>query len=357
MRSKKFNEVRSYTYWIKHLETGIKYVGLRYNNVTKNRSPLQDFGIHYFTSGRLKEEFKLNPKNFKTKLLFTYDTIEEAIKDELQLTQKAVKDNRYSNIASYPFIQPTEEIRKKLSIARLGKKFRPLSEEHRKKIANSLKGKTHSEQRKKNIAIALRNLPEEFKNATRKQISEANKGRPSFWKGKTMPEETKKKISDALMGQESPRKGKTHSEESKKKMSEAKKGKPSNNKGKSMSEEQKKKISDALMGQESPRKGKTHSEESKKKISLTRKGQKMKPMSEEHKRKISDANKGRKLSEESRKKISEARKNMSDETKRKISDTLKGRKLSEETRKKISEAGKRREATKKAQATLSGQSV
>ena len=309
MRSKKFNEVRPYTYWIKHLETGIKYVGLRYNNVTKNRSPLQDFGIHYFTSGRLKEEFKLNPKNFKTKLLFTYDTIEEAIKDELQLTQKAVKDNRYSNIASYPFIQPTEEIRKKLSIARLGKKFRPLSEEHRKKIANSLKGKTHSEQRKKNIAIALRNLPEEFKNATRKQISEANKGRPSFWKGKTMPEETKKKISDALMGQES------------------------------------------------PRKGKTHSEESKKKISLTRKGQKMKPMSEEHKRKISDANKGRKLSEESRKKISEARKNMSDETKRKISDTLKGRKLSEETRKKISEAGKRREATKKAQATLSGQSV
>jgi hypothetical protein len=239
MKSKKFNEVRPYTYWIKHKETGMKYIGLRYRNIKKNRSPLQDFGIHYFTSGRLKKEFKVNPNKFKTKLLFTYDTIEEAIKDELQLTQKAAKDNRYSNIASYPFIQPTEETRKKQSIAKLGKKIGPHSEEHKRKIANSLKGKTHSEQRKKNIAIGIKNLPEQFKNATRKQISKANKGRPGFWKGKTIPEETKRKISATLMGQESPRKGQTHSEESKRKMSEAKKGKPSNNKGKLMSEEQK----------------------------------------------------------------------------------------------------------------------
>ena len=65
MRSKKFNEVRPYTYWIKHLETGIKYVGLRYRNVKFKRTPLEDFGIYYFTSGNLKEEFKENPKSFR----------------------------------------------------------------------------------------------------------------------------------------------------------------------------------------------------------------------------------------------------------------------------------------------------
>jgi hypothetical protein len=92
MRSKKFNEVRPYTYWIKHLETGIKYVGLRYRNVKFKRTPLEDFGTCYFTTGKLKKQFKANPKSFKTKLLFTYDSIEEAIAHELELTKKIFRD-------------------------------------------------------------------------------------------------------------------------------------------------------------------------------------------------------------------------------------------------------------------------
>jgi hypothetical protein len=55
MRSKKFNEVRPYTYWIKHLETGIKYVGLRYRNVKFKRTPLEDFGTSLFYDWKIKK--------------------------------------------------------------------------------------------------------------------------------------------------------------------------------------------------------------------------------------------------------------------------------------------------------------
>jgi len=69
-------------------------------------------------------------------------------------------------------------------------------------------------------------------------------------------------------------------------------------------------------------KGKKISEEQKKKISEALKNR---IFSEEHKRKLSEANKGKKQSEEHRKKNSEARK---------------GKSLSEETKEKISEANK-----------------
>lgn len=65
-----------------------------------------------------------------------------------------------------------------------------------------------------------------------------------------------------------------------------------------------------------------------------------KKLSEETKKRISEANKGHTISEETRKKLSEAAKNMSDETKKKMSEAKKGNKLSEEHKKKISEGNK-----------------
>ena len=77
------------------------------------------------------------------------------------------------------------------------------------------------------------------------------------------------------------------------------------------------------------------------------KARKGKKMSEETKKKLSGANKGKKLSEETKKKMSEAKKNISEETKKKMSEANKGKpawnngkKLSEETKKKMSEAKK-----------------
>lgn len=119
----------------------------------------------------------------------------------------------------------TEEHTRKMSIARIGKKF---SEETRKKMSEFRKGKKHSEE-------------------TRNKMSENN---GYCWLGKKLSEEHKKKISQS-------EKGKKHSEESRKKMSIA-------HKGKKFSEEHKKKISKNHKGMLE----KKHSKETKMKMSI-----------------------------------------------------------------------------------------
>lgn len=92
----------------------------------------------------------------------------------------------------------------------------------------------------------------------------------------------------------------------------------------------------------SPAKGKHWklSEETKRKISEALKG---KPKSEEHKRKMSEINKGKHHSEESNRKRSETMKGKNkgkvrtEETRKKISEANKGKHLSEEIKRRISE--------------------
>ena len=101
------------------------------------------------------------------------------------------------------------------------------------------------------------------------------------------------------------------------------------------------------------RKDKRHSEETRRKMSETLKGKKShlygKHLSEEHKKKISDANKGKKRSEEQKKQISDVHKGkkLSEDTRRKMSKARKGEKNhfygkhhSEEAKKKMGEANK-----------------
>jgi len=120
-------------------------------------------------------------------------------------------------------------------------------------------------------------------------------------------EETKRKISKIFSGKNSPNYGKRHSEKSKRKMSEAKMGhlvsmatrrKISKSKiGIPHSEETKRKISKGNIGKHNL------SKEQRRKISEALKGI---PKSEEHKRKLSEANMGKRLSEETKQKISKA---------------------------------------------------
>lgn len=121
----------------------------------------------------------------------------------------------------------------------------------------------------------------------KKKISEANKGKTPWNKGKTniYSEETRKKISKAKKGKKLP----PRSEEYRKKQSERQKGiKPSEkclirmieaHKGKKLSEEHKKKISEAL-------KGRKPSEKCRLKSIEIKKGKKL---SEEHKKKLSES--------------------------------------------------------------------
>ena len=90
-----------------------------------------------------------------------------------------------------------------------------------------------------------------------------------------------------------------------------------------------------------------HTKETRRKMSEDRKNP-----PEEIRRKISESTRGEKNghygkhhTEEAKRKMSDAHKNCSEETRRKISEALKGKKLSEEHKRKISEAGKGRKPT------------
>ena len=101
---------------------------------------------------------------------------------------------------------PTEETRKKLSIVHKGK---PFSEEHKRKIRESNKGK---------------NLGKHQTEETRKKLSTSLIGNQRN-KGKHHTEETKKILSESHKGDKNPHYGKRHTEEAKMKMSASKKGK------------------------------------------------------------------------------------------------------------------------------------
>ena len=298
MKSRDFDQVKPYVYWIKNLKTGIKYIGSRYGNIRLKLTPNQDLGLVYFSSGKLKEEFERFPDQFKTKLIATFDTPKEATDYETLLTKKIYKQKRYANLASYPAVIQTDEVRKKISKTLTGIKR---SYETRKKIAAFQTGRTSWNKGKK---LGKRSLE------IREKISRSQKG-------KIKSEETRRKLSIANTGKPSPMKGIPRSEETKKKMSKSLTGKKA-------SDEARKKISKALTGRKIPRevvekvakalRGIPRSEEVKLKISLAQKGRKKGPMSEEIKRQISLTLKGRK------------RGPMSEEAKRKISLALKGKK-------------------------------
>lgn len=97
--------------------------------------------------------------------------------------------------------------------------------------------------------------------------------------------------------------------------------------------------------------GLRHTAEARQKISEAFKGRPGHPLSEETKRKLSEAKKGKTLSEETKRKMSEAHKGQQPtcgmlgkrhaaETKRKMSEAQMGKHHSEETRRRISEAKK-----------------
>jgi group I intron endonuclease len=125
---------------------------------------------------------------------------------------------------------------------------------------------------------------------TRKKMSASQKG-------KHLSEITKKKIGDSERGEKHHLFGKHPSKETRLKMSLAHKGKPSHRKGKSgksWSEERKKTQQNLMLG-------KKHSEEAKRKISEKHKG---KQLTEEHKEKLSIAHKGQIISTNTRRLIS-----------------------------------------------------
>lgn len=134
----------------------------------------------------------------------------------------------------------SEEAKKRMSIARTGEKRKPLSEEHkqklrerntgkimpddvRAKVAEAGRGRTHSGETKDKMSKAAlgRKMTEAAKkklagrqisDETRKKISESRKGRVPWNKGVAHSEETKRKIAEKAKGRTPWNKGKTNHE-------------------------------------------------------------------------------------------------------------------------------------------------
>lgn len=129
-KHKNFNQVFPYTYYIKHIETGIKYYGVRWANCNKNKTPNEDFLNIYFTSiisekYRWFKELLIKDKTkFEYKIHYTFDTKKDAQKYESMITKKVYRRDGWANLCSSTAMDesciPKEEMsrRKKLGHAK-----------------------------------------------------------------------------------------------------------------------------------------------------------------------------------------------------------------------------------------------
>ena len=200
---KQINEIKPYTYLVKFKPTGKVYYGSRCQNYTKfNRTPAEDFWNHYTTSSEninnLIEEHGKDA--FEYEIRRTFNSVEDMANWETRvLTRSRVleRQDRWmnGNVAGYKIV--TEAGAKKISETH---KDRPKSEEHKKNLSLSQKGKPKNyiqttEHRQLNSeANSGKNNPRygvEVLQSTRDKIGKANKGKVPSNKGTPMTEEQK----------------------------------------------------------------------------------------------------------------------------------------------------------------------
>ena len=141
---KNMNQVKPYTYLVKHKGTGKVYYGSRCQNYTKfNRTPAEDFWNHYTTSSdNINDTIAKEGKDaFDYEIRRTFDTVEEMADWETRvLTRCRVleRQDRWmnGNIAGKKIL--TDSGAKKISATH---KDKPKSVEHKKNLSASQKGK------------------------------------------------------------------------------------------------------------------------------------------------------------------------------------------------------------------------
>ena len=195
------NCMKPYTYLIKHRPTGKVYYGFRGANKV---DPHEDLWKNYFTSSKkvlnLIKETGIDSFDFEIRKVF--DTKEEAILWETRVLRRCnvLHDDRWLNANIAGYIAPTEEVRRKMSIAQ---RNRVTSEETKQKLSAVQKGKpkkskVYQSPEYRALMSKLKsgvNNPMYGKGCTPERaarISEAKKGKQvAHNKGKTMSEEQK----------------------------------------------------------------------------------------------------------------------------------------------------------------------
>lgn len=222
-------------YCIENKVNGKKYIGqsAELNERKRSHFSMLKNGNHY--NRHLQNAYnKYGKKNFEFKVIL-YAEPNELTKYEQGFIDKHKPEELYNiclECVNSPLgVKASDETRRKLSIVHTGKpsgmKDKHHSEETKKKLSIARAGKRHNEEAKRKISIAMT-------------------GKPSNRKGKHHSEEAKRKISIARAGKPSPMKGKHHSKETKRKQSIAMAGKNHYLYGKHPSEETRRKKSIAL---------------------------------------------------------------------------------------------------------------
>ena len=199
---------KPYIYKVTNLETGQYYIG--------SQCIGKIIGVNYFTSSTNKnfmDDFKnYREEKYKIEIIKEFEDPKECgrVENYMIMDHMQLKDGLCLNraccccsgekIFSTVGTHHSEKTKQKISISKKG--FHN-SEDARKKMSAAHKGQTHSEE-------------------TRKRISEGHKGQPAWNKGIPMSEEHKKKLSISLKGRN---KGTHLDEETRKKISIAHKRK------------------------------------------------------------------------------------------------------------------------------------
>ena len=266
MRTKEFNKIKPYTYVLTRKSDNKKYHGVRFGNIKLGLTPNEDFGKKYFGSstGRFCKDFKLNPKNYFFKLIWSFDQIEEALFHEKKFNKQILKNKNWENKNAFPAIQydvhpllgkkHSKDSRIKMSNSQKGRKAsletrlklskmrkgRKLTKEHIENIRKGNVGKKRSTKTKEKIRLA--NLGRKASTETKLKMSMMRKGVPKSKKHKAKLKKHLKKFmfkkgempwNKGLKGKQVAwNKGKKFSIESRMKMSLSQKGKVPWNKGK-----------------------------------------------------------------------------------------------------------------------------
>jgi hypothetical protein len=191
------NNMKPYTYLIKHRPTGKVYYGFRSANKV---DPQEDLWNKYYTSSpkvqKLIEE--TGKESFDVEVRRVFETKEQAVAWEAKVLRrcKVLHDDRWINQNVAGYIIPTEESNKKISDFHKGK---PKSEDHKQKIRDGNIGKKKPPRTDEYRALMSKlksgeNNPMYGKGCTPERaanISAAKKGKPAKNKGVPMSEEQK----------------------------------------------------------------------------------------------------------------------------------------------------------------------